>query len=69
MCFSPPQPCKGIPSGVKTYATITRKLDRLPKDSSSPNYLGLEVNIDRMYCLDYISFQEHVNTIHEILME
>ncbi|GFS10066.1 coiled-coil domain-containing protein 33, partial [Elysia marginata] len=29
--------------GSKLYASITRKLSSLPKDSSSPNYLGLEV--------------------------
>ncbi|XP_060578931.1 coiled-coil domain-containing protein 33-like isoform X2 [Ruditapes philippinarum] len=36
-------PAKGIPSGVKTFASITRKLPRLPVDPSSPNYLALEV--------------------------
>ncbi|KAL4239346.1 Coiled-coil domain-containing protein 33 [Mactra antiquata] len=36
-------PAKGIPSGVKTFATVTRKLERLPRDPSCPNYLALEV--------------------------
>ncbi|XP_045214999.2 coiled-coil domain-containing protein 33-like isoform X2 [Mercenaria mercenaria] len=36
-------PAKGIPSGVKTFASVTRKLPRLPRDHSSPNYLALEV--------------------------
>ncbi|XP_052262939.1 coiled-coil domain-containing protein 33-like isoform X2 [Dreissena polymorpha] len=36
-------PAKGIPSGVKTFATITRKLPRIPADPSCPNYLALEV--------------------------
>ncbi|GFO32173.1 coiled-coil domain-containing protein 33-like [Plakobranchus ocellatus] len=36
-------PATGKMSGTKLYASITRKLSSLPKDSSSPNYLGLEV--------------------------
>ncbi|KAK3767892.1 hypothetical protein RRG08_059221 [Elysia crispata] len=36
-------PASGKQPGSKMYASITRKLSNLPKDSSSPNYLGLEV--------------------------
>ncbi|XP_052782992.1 coiled-coil domain-containing protein 33-like isoform X2 [Mya arenaria] len=36
-------PAKGIPSGIKTFATVTRKLPRLPADPACPNYLALEV--------------------------
>ncbi|KAK3091446.1 hypothetical protein FSP39_019909 [Pinctada imbricata] len=34
---------KGVPNGVRVFATITRKLPQLPKDPACPNYLGLEV--------------------------
>nr|XP_011448979.2 coiled-coil domain-containing protein 33 isoform X3 [Crassostrea gigas] len=37
------KPKKGVPNGVRVFATITRKLPQLPKDASSPQYLGLEV--------------------------
>ncbi|XP_061192460.1 coiled-coil domain-containing protein 33-like isoform X1 [Saccostrea echinata] len=37
------KPKKGVPNGVRVFASITRKLSKLPKDASSPNYLGLEV--------------------------
>nr|XP_022315826.1 coiled-coil domain-containing protein 33-like isoform X2 [Crassostrea virginica] len=37
------KPKKGVPNGVRVFATITRKLAQLPKDASSPQYLGLEV--------------------------
>ncbi|XP_060074868.1 coiled-coil domain-containing protein 33-like [Ylistrum balloti] len=37
------KPVQGIKSGVRTFVTITRKLDHLLKDPASPQYLGLEV--------------------------
>ncbi|XP_056019643.1 coiled-coil domain-containing protein 33-like isoform X2 [Ostrea edulis] len=37
------KPKRGVLNGVRVFATITRKLPQLPKDASSPNYLGLEV--------------------------
>ncbi|OWF56529.1 Coiled-coil domain-containing protein 33 [Mizuhopecten yessoensis] len=36
------KPVQGIKSGVRTFITITRKLDHLIKDPASPQYLGLE---------------------------
>ncbi|KAL5018838.1 hypothetical protein ScPMuIL_004560 [Solemya velum] len=33
----------GVQRGVRLFASITRKLARLPRDASSPNYLALEV--------------------------
>ncbi|XP_071130011.1 coiled-coil domain-containing protein 33-like isoform X3 [Mytilus edulis] len=39
------KPVKGIPNGVKTYVTITRKTMHLPKDPSSPDYLALEATL------------------------
>ncbi|XP_069124504.1 coiled-coil domain-containing protein 33-like isoform X4 [Argopecten irradians] len=37
------KPVQGIKSGVRTFVTVTRKLDHLLKDPASPQYLGLEV--------------------------
>ncbi|XP_071107779.1 coiled-coil domain-containing protein 33-like isoform X1 [Haliotis cracherodii] len=36
-------PSKDSPSGVRMYASVMRKLSKLPKEMSSPNYHGLEV--------------------------
>ncbi|XP_033747042.1 coiled-coil domain-containing protein 33-like isoform X2 [Pecten maximus] len=37
------KPVQGIKTGVRTFVTVTRKLDHLIKDPASPQYLGVEV--------------------------
>lgn len=58
------QPKKGVPNGVRVFATITRKLSQLPKDASSPQYLGLEVIIGTLERKCYISLEVHSDTSH-----
>ncbi|KAJ8318783.1 hypothetical protein KUTeg_003874 [Tegillarca granosa] len=39
------KPVQGIPNGVRTYVSVTRKLPELPSDPACPNYYGLEVTL------------------------